>query len=213
MIFLHSAQPPIIHRDIKASNIMIASDGQVKMIDYDAAKTKSENKGRDTVLIGTVGIAAPEQYGFSQSDERTDIYAFGKLIENVLPDSNDAMVVAQNATKLQPELRYQNMKQVKRAVKNLHLKNKSDICLILQILIVFLIVLMIIVLGYGGGNENKSAWKNEHKNVMGEERKISGTEETKHFTQFDNGLILTDKNYNNNHIEDEDIYIVCRRSR
>ncbi|MCR4839262.1 MAG: protein kinase, partial [Eubacterium sp.] len=88
--YLHSANPPIIHRDIKASNVMIREDGTLKLIDYDAAKQYVAEKSRDTVLIGTQGIAAPEQYGFAQSDERTDIFALGKLIERLLPESKQA---------------------------------------------------------------------------------------------------------------------------
>lgn len=119
LIYLHAAEPPIIHRDIKAANIMIDSAGQVKIIDYDAAKIKSENRTKDTVLIGTVGNAAPEQYGFRQSDERTDIFALGKLLERMLPESGEAMLIVEKATKLQPELRYQNVKQVKNVVEKL----------------------------------------------------------------------------------------------
>lgn len=82
--FLHQADPPIIHRDLKASNIMIADDGRVLLIDYDAAKVYHDESHRDTVLIGTEGSAAPEQYGFAQSDARTDIYAMGVLLKRML---------------------------------------------------------------------------------------------------------------------------------
>ena len=88
--FLHSADPPIIHRDIKASNIMVTDDGVVKIIDYDAAKIYITGQKKDTVMIGTQGLAAPEQYGFAQSDVRTDLYALGKLIERMLPGNVDA---------------------------------------------------------------------------------------------------------------------------
>lgn len=119
LIFLHSAKPPIIHRDVKASNIIIADDGSVKLIDYDAAKQYIEGKEKDTVLIGTQGVAAPEQYGFAQSDERTDIYQLGKLIERLLPDAKHAMEIADKATKLQPELRYNSVEQMKQQIEKL----------------------------------------------------------------------------------------------
>ena len=61
LLFLHAAEPPIIHRDIKAENILIDRTGCVKIIDYDAAKMYHKGKNRDTVLIGTEGSAAPEQ--------------------------------------------------------------------------------------------------------------------------------------------------------
>ena len=117
--YLHSANPPIIHRDIKASNVMLREDGTLKLIDYDAAKQYVAEKSRDTVLIGTQGIAAPEQYGFAQSDERTDIFALGKLMERLLPESKQARGIAARATKLQPELRFENVKQVHRQIERL----------------------------------------------------------------------------------------------
>ena len=67
LLELHKAHPPIIHRDIKPSNIIISPDGVVKLIDMNAAKWNRNHSGRDTALIGTVGYAAPEQYGFASS--------------------------------------------------------------------------------------------------------------------------------------------------
>lgn len=79
----HTAPTPIVHRDIKPSNIMISADGVLKLLDMNAAKYSGDQGGKDTVLIGTVGYAAPEQYGFGTSNIQTDIYAIGVLI-NVL---------------------------------------------------------------------------------------------------------------------------------
>ncbi len=117
--FLHDANPPIIHRDIKATNIMITDAGSVMIIDYDAAKRYVPDKQHDTVLIGTQGVAAPEQYGFGQSDERTDIYALGKLMERLIPESAQAMEIVKKATQMQPDDRYQSVKKMKNAVEKL----------------------------------------------------------------------------------------------
>ncbi|MCR4746258.1 MAG: protein kinase, partial [Lachnospiraceae bacterium] len=81
---LHSFNPPIIHRDIKPSNIILTSDGRVQLIDLNAAKTCTDDKDRDTRLLGTVGYAAPEQYGFGTSNVQTDIYAIGMLLNTML---------------------------------------------------------------------------------------------------------------------------------
>ena len=70
----------IIHRDIKPENVMIQNDGVVKLIDFDSSKIFKPSVQRDTTTLGTVGYAAPEQYGEAQSDERTDIYALGILM-------------------------------------------------------------------------------------------------------------------------------------
>lgn len=80
---LHGRTPPIIHRDIKPSNVMLLSDGTVKLLDFNASKPEIADEGRDTVLMGTAGFAAPEQYGFSSSTPQTDLYAVGVLL-NVL---------------------------------------------------------------------------------------------------------------------------------
>ena len=111
--FLHSADPPIIHRDIKASNIMVTDDGIVKIIDYDAAKIYITGQDKDTMMIGTQGLAAPEQYGFAQSDVRTDLYALGKLIERMLPENVDANRIAKKATEMDPKKRYTSAAQMK----------------------------------------------------------------------------------------------------
>ena len=111
--FLHSAQPPIIHRDIKASNIMVTDDFVVKIIDYDAAKIFITGQDKDTMMIGTQGLAAPEQYGFAQSDVRTDLYALGKLIERMLPENVDAKRIVDKATKMDPKKRYTSAAQMK----------------------------------------------------------------------------------------------------
>ena len=61
--------------------------GHLYLIDFDAAKTYNPNKTKDTVLMGTVDYAAPEQYGFLQSDQRTDIYSIGILMNKMLTGS------------------------------------------------------------------------------------------------------------------------------
>ena len=80
---LHSRKPAIIHRDIKPGNIIRQRDGRIVLLDLSAAKPENPWQSRDTVLIGTPGYAAPEQYGFSASTVQTDLYALGVLL-NVL---------------------------------------------------------------------------------------------------------------------------------
>ncbi|MBO4580613.1 MAG: protein kinase [Clostridiales bacterium] len=110
---IHSLPKPVIHRDIKASNIMVTNRGGIVIIDFDAAKIANPAESRDTTLIGTQGYAAPEQYGFAPSDERTDIYAFGKLIEKMFPDSPKMLRIAKNATRIDPEKRFRNIRAMK----------------------------------------------------------------------------------------------------
>lgn len=84
LINLHDLTPPIIHRDIKPSNLMLTNDGMLRLIDFDAAKNAVKDQKKDTHLLGTGGFAAPEQYGFGASDERTDIYGVGSTINYLL---------------------------------------------------------------------------------------------------------------------------------
>lgn len=81
---MHSYYLPIIHRDIKPSNVIVTNDGIVKLLDMNAAKYYKGNAEEDTHLIGTVGYAAPEQYGFGESSVQTDIYALGVLLNYLI---------------------------------------------------------------------------------------------------------------------------------
>jgi len=82
--YLHSRHPPIVFRDMKPSNIMVTRQGQVKLIDFGIARSVLADKEHDTVKLGTVGFAAPEQYGGKQSDARTDLYGLGALLAHIL---------------------------------------------------------------------------------------------------------------------------------
>lgn len=78
---LHALE--IIHRDINPDNVMISNDGILKLIDFNISRQKKGTQGTDTTILGTAGYAAPEQYGFLQTDERADIYSVG-ILWNVL---------------------------------------------------------------------------------------------------------------------------------
>lgn len=70
----------IVHRDINPSNIIIDDNGTAKIIDFGISRIVKEDCPRDTQILGTQGYAAPEQFGFTQTDSRADIYALGVLI-------------------------------------------------------------------------------------------------------------------------------------
>lgn len=122
---LHSCTPPIIHRDIKTSNIIISSDMQVTLIDFNASKKFDSGKNYDTCLMGTAEYAAPEQFGFSQSDARTDIYALGILLNILItgcfpkdvPCSGSAARVVTKCTQMDPARRYSSVLQLKSALR------------------------------------------------------------------------------------------------
>lgn len=121
---LHKQEPPLIHRDIKPSNVLISSDRVVKLIDFNAAKEFDELKIQDTILLGTIDYAAPEQYGFGQSDVRTDIYGLGVLLNQTLTGKfpkeqrheGDLAEVIKTCTDMEPERRYQSVDDLKQAL-------------------------------------------------------------------------------------------------
>lgn len=121
---LHSQNPPLIHRDIKPSNILISSDGVVKLIDFNAAKAFDEQKTQDTILMGTADYAAPEQYGFRQSDIRTDLYALGVLLNRMLTGKlpKEQMYqgcltdVIKTCVQMEPEKRFSSAAALKQAL-------------------------------------------------------------------------------------------------
>lgn len=85
LIYLHSQKPnPIIYRDMKPSNVIVSADNVVKVIDFGIAREFKKDSGSDTSYMGTRGYAAPEQYGTSQTDARTDIYSLGVTMYHLL---------------------------------------------------------------------------------------------------------------------------------
>lgn len=74
----------IIHRDIKPANVIVKSDGHATLIDLSIATLLSVQKDNDTQNLGTIGYAAPEQFGLSQSRPETDIYALGIMMNIML---------------------------------------------------------------------------------------------------------------------------------
>ena len=84
---LHGHNPPIIHRDIKPENVILRADGTAVLIDFDISRSFKERGQTDTVFFGTKGYAAPEQYGFGQTDSRTDIFALGVLLRWLMTGS------------------------------------------------------------------------------------------------------------------------------
>ncbi|MFL5624924.1 MAG: protein kinase domain-containing protein [Ktedonobacteraceae bacterium] len=82
--YLHNSQPPIIFRDLKPANIMRTSAGQLYLIDFGIARIFKQDKLKDTVALGSPGYAAPEQYGKTQTTPRSDIYALGALLHQLV---------------------------------------------------------------------------------------------------------------------------------
>lgn len=100
----------IVHRDIKPSNIMLCGANAV-LIDFDVARYHNPGQKKDTVYMGTDGYAAPEQYGFSQTDMRTDIYSLGVVIREISGGIQNAAFkqIIDRCTAFDPKNRYSHV--------------------------------------------------------------------------------------------------------
>lgn len=86
LFYLHTLKPqPVIYRDLKPSNIIITDENMVRLVDFGVARYYDPRKNSDTIRLGTPGYAAPEQCKKEgQSTPRTDIYALGVLLHQLL---------------------------------------------------------------------------------------------------------------------------------
>lgn len=136
----HRCVPAIVNRDIKPSNLKLSPDGVVKLLDLNAAKWSNDQSAKDTVLLGTQGYAAPEQYGFGPSSILTDIYSVGVLMNVMLTGELPNRCIAggrlgkiiRKCVELSPSGRYQSVAQLQAALDALsgritaHTRDKQD---------------------------------------------------------------------------------------
>jgi len=82
--YLHNQSPPIVYRDLKPENIMVVTaTGRLKLVDFGIVRFYKAGRTKDTVAIGTVGYAPPEQSA-GQTDARSDIYAMAATLHHLL---------------------------------------------------------------------------------------------------------------------------------
>ena len=123
----------VVHRDITPGNVIVADDG-AHLVDLGIARQRAEGRRRDTTTLGTWGFAAPEQFGFAQTDARSDVYSLGCLLGHLLTGAQpgtdayesaleDRGLVSQNleevvrrATAFEPSARYQSAKELSDAL-------------------------------------------------------------------------------------------------
>ncbi len=105
----------LIHRDIKHSNLLLGEDGHIRLIDFDAVREDDGEKDSDTHLLGTKGYAPPEQYGFSSTDVRADIYTLGVTLKELLGTEGNHWIygsIIEKCTHFAPEKRYSSVKSL-----------------------------------------------------------------------------------------------------
>jgi serine/threonine protein kinase len=87
--YLHHQKPPVIHRDIKPQNIILTPQGEYHLVDMGTSRLYKDTVTQDTIFMGTQVTAAPEQFGYGQTDERSDIYGLGMLMVFLLTGGFD----------------------------------------------------------------------------------------------------------------------------
>ena len=117
----------IVHRDIKPENVFVLQDGSVKIIDFDASRIYRKYEKKDTVVLGTIGYAPPEQYGEAQTDARSDIYALGVLMNVMFTGKHPVNEIAngkigniiEKCIMVNQNKRYRNVSEIKEQLKKL----------------------------------------------------------------------------------------------
>ena len=112
-----------IIKDDVPENILISSDGMAKLIDFGIARRRKENQTRDTRVLGTVGYAAPEQYGIFQTDITADFYAFGIVLNEMLTgkvpneeltQNNKLKKIIRKCIQIDPVNRYESAEKIRK---------------------------------------------------------------------------------------------------
>ena len=117
----------LVHRDIKPGNVLLTETGQAWLIDFDISRTCKDTQPRDTALLGTMGYAAPEQFGFQQTDARADLYALGVLLNQLCtgdfpqnkPVEGPLAKIVQKCIEIDPRQRYESAAALRRALEYL----------------------------------------------------------------------------------------------
>lgn len=126
--YLHSQTPPVICRDVKPQNVILDSEGCCHLIDLGAARRHRPEQQGDTVFLGTQVTAPPEQFGYQQTDQRSDLYSLGVLMRflrtgSFEPSKQDNISpgylrrVIRRCTAFDPKDRYSSALAVYRALK------------------------------------------------------------------------------------------------
>lgn len=74
----------IVHRDVKPENVLLAEDGRIKIGDFGLARATSANTATGQMLLGTIAYLAPELVTRGTADARSDIYALGIMLYEML---------------------------------------------------------------------------------------------------------------------------------
>ena len=130
-------EDPMIHRDIKPENIVGTPTGETVFIDFGTMRSYKKDSQRDTFVVGTRGTAAPEQYGYRQTDQRTDVYAIGQTMLYMVTESYELdqlseckisrklKKIIEKACSFEPDKRYADAAELRKAIEKCQEDNRK----------------------------------------------------------------------------------------
>lgn len=130
-------EDPMIHRDIKPENIVVTPTGETVFIDFGTMRSYKKDSQRDTFVVGTRGTAAPEQYGYRQTDQRTDVYAIGQTMLYMVTESYELdqlseckisrklKKIIEKACSFEPDKRYDDAAELRKAIEKCQEDNRK----------------------------------------------------------------------------------------
>lgn len=164
---IHSLKPPVVHNDITVSNIMIREDGSVKLFDFDISRVYKKGQRQNTVLFGTESVAAPEHYGYGQSEPRTDIYCLGATMHKMLTGAglDDEHRVTYNGrlksilekcTEYDPSNRYESATELIKVLETFLKRKKIILARVIGGICVVAVIALVLFLNQLIGNDADS---------------------------------------------------------
>jgi serine/threonine protein kinase len=104
---------------------MVTNDGVVKIIDFNTSRVYREENSKDTFIMGTAGYAPPEQFGFAQTDCRSDIYSLGILFNYLMTGKHPSFEehrgqyknIIKKCIDLSPDKRFKSIREFRKALR------------------------------------------------------------------------------------------------
>jgi|GEM_PF-1664746 len=127
LCYLHNLPLPVLHRDIKPENIVVDEAENVYLIDFGISRIVRDAEKKDTSIAATAAYAPPEQYGFLPTDARSDIYALGVVMNEMITGSTELSGnipdkglrrIIRKCTAFSPADRYPNAERLRKDLKN-----------------------------------------------------------------------------------------------
>ncbi len=172
--YLHNSKSHLIYRDIQPKNIIIDDNREAILIDTESIRMYDESKNQDTVMIGTAGFIAPEQFGYNQSSVQSDIFSLGALMYYSLTSKTLTADASKNMTKnkevskrlskvilkmsrFSPSERYKNFTEIKSELKKIErIKKLPSVWILTNLFIMTLVIIASIAMNVYQYNQSQT---------------------------------------------------------